>query len=68
MARFAHQGDFVEIADQGLCESNPRRSISVARSISTELRSGSVVWDGPNGFLQFDEQMKVTLGKLFEKR
>lgn len=66
MARFAHQGDFVEIADQGLCESNPRRSISVARSISTELRSGSVVWDGPNGFLQFDEQMKVTLSKLFE--
>lgn len=66
MARFAHQGDFVAIADQGLCESNPRRSISVARSISTELRSGSVVWDGPNGFLQFDEQMKVTLSKLFE--
>lgn len=66
MARFAHQRKFEEIAEEGLCESNPRRSMRVARSISAELRSGSVVWDGPNGFLQFDEQMEVTLGKLFE--
>lgn len=68
MARFARQSELEMIAEGGLCESNPQRSKRVARSISEELRSGSVVWDGPNGVLQFDEQMRVVLDELFEEQ
>ncbi len=65
LKRFDRQGELCAISVEGSCESNSRRSKRVARSIASELHSGSVVWDGPQRVRKFDEQIRIDFQALW---